>query len=172
MVEEEDMNDETAPFDVNNPPFSNGIRSRPALPCNIMTCNKVTDTCMEPRPAPAPQGKPASNLCRQFPSHTVISATLAHLCVGCHYEETCTPISGQTACADHPYCTGSCSGEVDATFNCSAEQHDAAIATKAREEGINALLAAIENRFEDTNRGRGVVGTIRGLADSLREAQQ
>jgi len=41
-------------------------------------------------------------------------------------------------------------------------------ATKAeRERALNDFMAAIEDRFDDTNNGRGVVGTIRGLKDSL-----
>ena len=73
-----------------------------------------------------------------------------------------------------PFRVGCEEGESWCSWPCDkwANWHDAAIAAQAREEGINALLAAIENRFDDTNRGRGVVGTIRGLAESLREAQR
>jgi hypothetical protein len=39
-----------------------------------------------------------------------------------------------------------------------------------RVDAMNELMAAIENRFEDTNNGRGVVGTIRNLKDALLQA--
>lgn len=43
---------------------------------------------------------------------------------------------------------------------------------QSRKSGINELLAAIENRFDDTNRGRGVVGVIRNLANSLQKQEK
>ena len=39
---------------------------------------------------------------------------------------------------------------------------------KERERVLDEFVAAIEFRFDDTNRGRGVVGTIRGIRESLR----
>jgi len=38
-----------------------------------------------------------------------------------------------------------------------------------RERVLDEFMQAIEFRFDDTNRGRGVVGTIRGIKESLRE---
>ena len=43
-----------------------------------------------------------------------------------------------------------------------------ATAKAEREDALNEFMMAIEYRFEDTNNGRGVVGTIRGLKESLR----
>ena len=37
-----------------------------------------------------------------------------------------------------------------------------------RKRVLDEFVAAIEFRFDDTNRGRGVVGTIRGIRESLR----
>jgi hypothetical protein len=45
-------------------------------------------------------------------------------------------------------------------------------AKTAREDALNEFMMAIEYRFEDTNNGRGVVGTIRGLKESLRAQQE
>ena len=39
---------------------------------------------------------------------------------------------------------------------------------KERDSTLNEFMTAIEFRFDDTNRGRGVVGTIRGIKESLR----
>jgi len=39
---------------------------------------------------------------------------------------------------------------------------------KGRENALNEFMKAIEFRFDDTNQGRGVVGTIRGIKESLR----
>jgi hypothetical protein len=39
---------------------------------------------------------------------------------------------------------------------------------KERERLLDEFMSAIEFRFDDTNNGRGVVGTIRGLRESLR----
>lgn len=47
------------------------------------------------------------------------------------------------------------------------QQHDAAI----RKETLDEFMAAIENRFDDTNNGRGVVGVIRGIKESLRQPE-
>ena len=52
-----------------------------------------------------------------------------------------------------------------------AIKHDAQVAKAAREDALNEFMMAIEYRFEDTNNGRGVVGTIRGLKESLRAQQ-
>jgi hypothetical protein len=57
------------------------------------------------------------------------------------------------------------------SFLLNIEEHDAAIARQAREDALNEFMKAIEYRFEDTNNGRGVVGTIRGLKKSLRAQQ-
>jgi len=47
-------------------------------------------------------------------------------------------------------------------------QHDTAIRKAERERVLDEFMAAIEFRFDDTNQGRGVVGTIRGIRESLR----
>jgi hypothetical protein len=53
--------------------------------------------------------------------------------------------------------------------NCmDCQQHDNEIRNKAMDD----FMAAIEFRFDDTNRGRGVVGTIRGLRDRLKGESQ
>lgn len=39
------------------------------------------------RSRPAPSAP--TNICRRHPNHTIGSATLAHLCAGCGFEETC-----------------------------------------------------------------------------------
>ena len=48
------------------------------------------------------------------------------------------------------------------------KQHDTAIRKAERERVLDEFMAAIEFRFDDTNQGRGVVGTIRGIRESLR----
>jgi len=48
---------------------------------------------------------------------------------------------------------------------CPFKSHDTAI----RNATLDEFMQAIEFRFDDTNRGRGVVGTIRGIKESLRE---
>lgn len=71
-----------------------------------------------------------------------------------------------------PICERCCKDQEPFCIGCYRLQpHNDVIAAQARDKGINELLAVIENRFEDTNRGEGVVGVIRGLAQSLREAK-
>ena len=45
------------------------------------------------------------------------------------------------------------------------KEHD----EQTRNATLDEFMQAIEFRFDDTNRGRGVVGTIRGIKESLRE---
>jgi len=53
-------------------------------------------------------------------------------------------------------------------YQSQSAEHDAKVAKAERKKALDEFMQAIEFRFDDTNRGRGVVGTIRGIKESLR----
>lgn len=135
-----------------------------SVACIKSICEKIKARF---HPVSAPD---VSNLCKKNPNITIISATLAHICCGCEYELTCG--TDQVSCADHPYCTGSCSGEVDATFNCSAEQHDARVADQAREKGREEVLDYMEEFWSTDSTLTLYKWEVREVIKSLREAHR